>query len=188
MPRTSSLMWIEAVTRLHVFNRPLGDQTSSQSYQSDTNDAERSLDFIEREKEGGTVQSRTESQNEPVEGKRWSREDTERAFLNWGRVTKDLHGFGQYSEFTMTKALYDPDVPKWSLDFRIRLGFIGACSITNACEFHARGKDGSKILLWSNKYQLVMVDKKSRQPARIPAWFKDKYQVGCYLIFIALPI
>ncbi|KAK3796855.1 hypothetical protein RRG08_001200 [Elysia crispata] len=163
MPRTSSLMWIDALTRSYVLHRPMDDQT----------DVGKQLPQIEADEHLQTKAGR-------VGEKLWSQQDTERAFLNWGRFLKDMHGFGQYSEFTMSKALYDLEVPKWSLGFRFRLGFIGACSVTKICEFFARCKDGNDILIWSNKYQQVAVDKKTRQPTRIPAWFKDKYQgTGC---------
>ena len=180
-------MWVDAITRLYAFYRPLDPQTFSHNNHS-REDVSESRSELNEEQTVGDIDRSLDANAQSVGNKRWSLEDTERAFLTWGRLCKDLYGYTQYTEFTMTKALYDPDVPKWSLDFRLRLGFIGACSITNACDFYARGKDGSKILLWSDKFQLVMVDKKTRQPARIPAWFKDKYQVSTSLPCIFQPV
>ncbi|RUS68703.1 hypothetical protein EGW08_023536 [Elysia chlorotica] len=172
IPRTSSLMWVDALTRYYVLHRPLDDQTEP----SKQGDGVGSSSGISSQVAGLSLQTETGSAGQKL----WSYEDTTRAFLNWGQFLKNAHSFGQYSELTMTKALYDREVSKWTLDLRFRLGFVGACSVTKICEYFARGKDGKNVLIWSNKYQQVAVDKKTRQPTRVPTWFKDKYQgKGC---------
>ncbi|GFN93386.1 hypothetical protein PoB_001989200 [Plakobranchus ocellatus] len=195
-PKPASLMWVDAITRVYALNRPLPTQDDCTNITNQgggapahavetASDVDRKVDSergLEREKVLDSTPHNVENPADTVVGDSasskmfWTQSQREQAFINWPRITKEFYVFGACAEFTMSRALYDPDVPKWLLDFRFTQGFVGTCSVTNITEFYARVGENEKRLLWKNTYQLVIVDKKTRKPTRTPKWFIDKYQ------------
>ena len=98
-------------------------------------------------------------------------------FLGWRRIVTERLAFGSCTEFTLSRDLFDPNVPKARLDFRFTLAYVGACTLAIRTEFFALGEGVPKSRLWTCTYQLVMVDKETRQPTTVPKWFLDEYQV-----------
>ena len=109
----------------------------------------------------------------------------EKYFLDWPRITQQFFIFASASEFVMSRALYEKNVRKWPLDMKHTLGNIGSCSVTSTTQFFAcpveRETSSCSIPLWSDTHQIVTVDKKTRQPARLPDWFLKKYKGKGYM-------
>ncbi|GFO22931.1 hypothetical protein PoB_004943600 [Plakobranchus ocellatus] len=110
-------------------------------------------------------------------------QEDEETFLDYTRISNQYFTFMSSSEFVMNPAMYDNDVPKWPVDMVFTQGYIGNSSIANKCEFFTCGDTDAgldKILLWTNTYQIVAVDKTTRKPTGLPDWFKDKFKGrGC---------
>ncbi|GFN93389.1 hypothetical protein PoB_001989500 [Plakobranchus ocellatus] len=179
-PSPGSVMRVDAFTRMFAVFKPINEE-GGKAKEADTQSSCTNSDDDGRS--GPSSNNTTASFSDFFTLKNvlgfqqvWQTMDSGNAFLNWPRLAEEYLAFSSCSEFTMTPALYDPDVPKWPLDFRFTLGFVGACTLTLTADFHAFGDGGEKILLWQNKTQVVMVNKETRQPTKIPSWFMDKYK------------
>ncbi|RUS78434.1 hypothetical protein EGW08_013808 [Elysia chlorotica] len=108
-------------------------------------------------------------------------------FLNFRVLSGDHFIFMSSTEFVMSRSMYDYDVPKWPLDMTFTHGYVGNTSVANVCNFYAckeedtaNVSDSGQSLLWTNTYQIVLIDKTTRKPTQLPDWFKEKYKgKGC---------
>ncbi|GFN93387.1 hypothetical protein PoB_001989300 [Plakobranchus ocellatus] len=191
-PKATSIMWVDAVTRRCLLHKPFptqknsSDQTQMINKMTLSDTMKTSLSLSEQNSDEGS-HANSENAGEDtsnnagtVPATRSVHPNEERYFLDWPRLEKDFFAFGSCVEISLSRALYDPAVPKWPLDFRLTLGHVGPCSVAKTEQYYARLGGGERALLWSNRHQRVIVDKKTRKPARVPAWFLNKYQGrGC---------
>ena len=108
-------------------------------------------------------------------------------FLDFRKLSSDHFIFMSSSEFVMSRAMYNNDIPKWPLDMKFTHGFVGNTSVANVCQFFAcdeedtaNASESGQSLLWTNTYQIVLINKTSRKPTPLPDWFKEKFKgKGC---------
>lgn len=108
-------------------------------------------------------------------------------FLDFTKLSNDYFTFMSSSEFVMSRTLYDNRVSKWPLDMKFTQGFVGNSSVANVSHFYAcdeedkrNASDLGQTPLWTNTYQIVLIDKTTRKPTQLPDWFKEKFKgKGC---------
>ena len=111
----------------------------------------------------------------------------EETFLDFTKLTSEYFYFMSSVEFVMSRAVYDNDIPKWPIDMKFISGYVGNSSVANVCHFYACNEDDptnasdlGQSPLWTNTYQIVLVDKVTRKATQLPDWFKDKFKgKGC---------
>ncbi|GFS05558.1 hypothetical protein ElyMa_004684800 [Elysia marginata] len=112
---------------------------------------------------------------------------TEETFLDFSRLMNDYYSFMSSSEFVMSRAMYNNDIAKWPLDLKFIHGYVGNTSVANVSHYYAcseedetHSSDLGQSPLWTNTYQVVLIDKATRKPTQLPDWFKDKFKGrGC---------
>ncbi|BFZ06284.1 hypothetical protein BsWGS_09323 [Bradybaena similaris] len=97
-------------------------------------------------------------------------------WINWTEVRRNHLTFISSQEIVISRKLYDRHVPKWNLEAKVALGFIGKSTVTFFAEVYV---PGSKEVLIQLTTQINGIDKTTRKSHPFPDWFRSEYKDQC---------
>uniref|UniRef100_A0A0B6ZMA6 Uncharacterized protein n=1 Tax=Arion vulgaris TaxID=1028688 RepID=A0A0B6ZMA6_9EUPU len=97
-------------------------------------------------------------------------------WFDFGELHEDRSIFMSSIEVVLSPNMYNKQIPKWPLETKVRLGYIGNSSVAIHLEVYTPG--GQEPLL-THVVQMVSVDTKTRKPKQFPDWFMNKYKDQC---------
>ncbi|CAL1536200.1 unnamed protein product, partial [Lymnaea stagnalis] len=105
-------------------------------------------------------------------------DEKNKTLMAWKGLTKDRLVFSASATFTMSRAVYCPEIPKWPLDVHFCIGYVGKSSLKTVANFCPSGRESEP--LWTEVYHFVSVDNVTRKSKPWPGWFQDHFKgKGC---------